>query len=56
VERAIGATRVRVPMTDDHNVSHQIYLKGGLMDFHGRLFEFKPSEAAKDRRSPPRAE
>jgi hypothetical protein len=40
VERVLKAKRIRVTATTDHNVNHQLYLKGGLMDFHSRMFEF----------------
>jgi len=39
-ERILKAKRIRVTSTSDHNVNHQLYLAGGLMDFHGRMFEF----------------
>lgn len=39
-EHILKAKRVRVTSTSDHNVNHQLYLAGGLMDFHGRMFEF----------------
>ena len=39
-EKALGAKRIRVTATTDHNVSHQLYLAGKLLDFHGRMFEF----------------
>lgn len=40
VERVLNAKRIRVTTTTDHNVNHQLYLAGGLMDFHCRMFEF----------------
>lgn len=39
-ERVLGAKRIRVTATSDHNVNHQLYLKGQLMEFHRRMFEF----------------
>jgi hypothetical protein len=42
VERVLKAKRIRITSTSDHNVNHQLYLAGGLMDFHGRMFEFGP--------------
>lgn len=39
-ERVLGARRIRVTTTSDHNVNHQLYLKGQLPDFHRRMFEF----------------
>lgn len=39
-ERALQAKRIRMASTSDHNVNHQVYLAGKLMDFHGRMFEF----------------
>lgn len=46
VERILKAKRVRVTLTSDHNVNYQIFLAGGLMDFHARLFEFDVPRAA----------
>ena len=40
VECILKAKRIRVTTTTDHNVNHQLYLAGGLMDFHCRMFEF----------------
>lgn len=40
VELILGAQRVRIAATTDHNVNHQLYLAGRLMEFHRRLFEF----------------
>ncbi len=42
-ERILGAKRIRVTTTADHNTNHQLYLAGKLLDFHGRIFEFGDS-------------
>lgn len=40
LELILGARRVRITSTADHNVNHQLYLAGRLMEFHSRMFEF----------------
>jgi len=39
-EKVLRAKRIRVTATSDHNVNHQLYLAGKLLDLHGRMFEF----------------